>query len=235
MIDIFYLVIGVGFVFSLIVQGWLKATYSRWSRVPNSLGLSGATVARHLLDKNGLSDVAVEPQRGRLTDHYDPRDRSIALSERNYLEPSIASAAIAAHETGHALQDRDNYGPMRLRERILPLAQMGAQFGPWAAIGGSMMGSPLLIQLGFALFGAALLFQLLTLPLEFNASRRSRHQLFEMGFNDPRDRKGTRKVLLAAAMTYVASAATAMGQLLVVLLIFGRGMFRKIIPTPGPR
>lgn len=230
MINLFYLVIGIGFLFSLVVRGWLGRTYAHWSRVQNSLNLPGASVARHLLDVNGMPQFQVAMQPGKLTDHYDPRQKRISLSAPVYGEPSIASAAIAAHETGHALQDKRGYGPMHLRAMILPIAQMGAQFGPWAAIGGSMLGSVTMIQVGFLMFAGALVFQILSLPIEFDASRRAKIQLEEMGFSTEQDRDGAAKVLRAAAMTYVAGAATAMGQLLVVLFFMGRGLFRR---SPG--
>ncbi len=233
-----YLIIGIGWVFSLLVQGWLRNTYARWSKVRNSLNLPGADVARHLLDKNGMRDFHVTMQRGQLTDHYDPRHRNVCLSQRIFLEPSVASAAIAAHETGHALQDKTGYSMMRLRYLVLPMAQIGAQYGPWAAIVGWFMGLESLIAIGFLLFAAALLFQLLSLPIEFDASRRAKQQLVEMGFETEEDQAGARQVLRAAAMTYVANAATALGQILFVLVFAGRGLLKKFLkpgnPSPGP-
>lgn len=232
MIDLFYLVIGIGFVFSLMVQGWLRNTYSKWSRVRNSANLPGAVVARHLLDKNGLAEVQVTIQQGSLTDHYDPRSKTVCLSERIFRDASVASAAVAAHETGHALQDQKGYSLMRLRNALLPLAQLGAQYGPWAVVGGYSFGSAIIVQVGFLIFAASLLFQLLTLPVEFDASRRARLQLEEMGLSSEQDLVGTRKVLRAAAMTYVAGAATAMGQLVVILLFAGRGLLRRLFTSP---
>ncbi len=231
-IDLFYVVIGIGFVLSLLMQGWLKRTYARWSKVRNSLNLPGAEVAWHLLAKNDMRGFQVTMQSGQMTDHYDPRHKNVCLSERIYREPSVASAAIAAHETGHALQDLDAYGPMRLRASLLPIAQLGAQYGPWAAVGGWMLGSMLLVQVGFGMFAASLFFQLISLPIEFNASRRAKRQLVEMGFDTEEDREGARKVLLAAAMTYVAGASTAMGHLLIMLLFVGRGLLRRFVATP---
>jgi Zn-dependent membrane protease YugP len=226
-VDLFYLIIGIGFVLSLLVRAWLRRTYAHWSRIQNSLQLPGASVARIVLDDNHLRDYHVTIQTGRLTDHYDPRTKTVSLSERIFNDPSVASAAIAAHETGHALQDKDGYGPMRFRAAALPMAQAGAQFGPWAAIGGSLIGSTTLIQLGFLMFAVSLLFHLLSLPIEFNASSRAKAELEQMGFDEEPDLEGARKVLFAAAMTYVAGAATAMGNLLLVLLFAGRSLFRK--------
>lgn len=229
---LFYLIIGIGFVFSLLVQGWLKQTYARWSKVRNSLNLPGAAVARHLLDQNGMPASQVTMQTGRLTDHYDPRTKTVSLSARIYREPSVASAAIAAHETGHALQDKQKYGPLRLRSALLPVAQLGAEYGPWMAVGGSVLGSALLIQVGFLMFAAALLFQLMSLPIEFDASRRAKDELEQMGFTSAEDREGASRVLRAAAMTYVAGAATAMGHLVFILIFFGRRLFRGSRPMP---
>lgn len=232
MIDLFNLVVFIGFVLSLVVQAWLKRTYAYWSRVRNSLDLPGAQVARRVLDTNGMQHVPVSVQRGRLTDHYDPLRDVVRLSEPIYREHSVASAAVAAHESGHALQDHTEYGPMELRGKLLPIAQVGAQFGPWAAMIGWMIGSSTFLQLGFAMFAAALAFQILSLPIEFDASRRAKAELEELGFTTEQDREGARKVLFAAAMTYVAGAATAMGQLLLILVIAGRGLGRWFGPSP---
>ena len=231
MIIVFYLIIGIGFLLALLVQGWLRATYARWSRVVNSLDMPGAEVARRLLDRNGMPDFRIDMQPGKLTDHYDPRNKTVTLSQKIYLQPSVASAAVAAHETGHALQDKTGYGPMRFRHAMLPLAHLGAQYGPWAAIGGWLMGSGLLVQIGFLMFAGALAFQLLSLPIEFDASRRAKAELVNLGMNSPEDVEGAHKVLRAAAMTYVANSATAMGQLLLFLLFAGRGLLKKLFPA----
>ncbi|QEG36508.1 zinc metallopeptidase [Bythopirellula goksoeyrii] len=227
MLGAYYLIIGAGFLLSLAIQAWLRRTYTKWSRIQNSLNLSGAEVARHLLQSHQLSSIRVLEQKGKLTDHYDPRKKHIALSGQIYREPSIASAAIAAHETGHALQDQDRYGPMQLRYMVLPIATLGAQYGPWAAIIGSFIGSPSLVHYGLLGFGVALMFQVLSLPIEFNASTRAKEELESMGFTSPEDRAGASKVLFAAAMTYVANAATAMAQVLFLLLLLGRSFFKS--------
>lgn len=232
MINLFYLVVGIAFVFALLVQGWLKSTYARWSKVRNSLNASGATVARHVLDQNELWQVPVGAQSGALTDHYDPRDKSISLSQRIYGEPSIASAAIAAHECGHAIQDKEDYGPMRMRDRAVPLAVMGSRYGPWAVIGGWSFGSAMLVQIGFLLYAGALILQVINLPVEFDASRRARDELEAMGMNTDQDRRGAKKVLRAAAMTYVAGSATAMTHLIFILFAFGRSLFRRTAVLP---
>lgn len=229
MIDLFYLFVGIGFVLSLIVQGWLRSTYSKWSRVPNSRRVTGFMVARHLLNYKGLAEVDVTMQDGALTDHYDPKGKEVSLSRAIYTEPSVASAAIAAHECGHAIQDQEDYGPMRLRSAFMPVAQLGAQYGPWAVMGGWLFGASTLVLIGFLMFGASLLFQLMSLPIEFDASRRARQLLIDAGLDSEADRVGVKKVLRAAAMTYVAGSATAMGQLGVILLFAGRAFFRRLL------
>lgn len=232
MINVFYLMIGIAFTFALLVQGWLKSTYARWSKVRNSLDASGVIVARHVLDNNDLWQVPINVQVGALTDHYDPRDRSITLSERIYSQPSIASAAIAAHECGHAIQDKEDYGPMRIRDRAVPLAVTGARYGPWAVIGGWSFGSPMLVQIGFFLYAGALILQIVNLPVEFDASRRARDELESMGMKTDQDRHGAKKVLRAAAMTYVAGSATAMTHLIFMLFAFGRSLLRQRTFSP---
>ena len=232
MIGIFYLVIGGVFVVSLLIQGWLKTTYSRWSRVPNSLGAPGSSVARHVLDKHGLWQVALGVQRGSLSDHYDPRNKSVALSARIFQEPSVASAAIAAHECGHAIQDATNYGPMRMRDAVVPVAMLGSQYGPWAVIGGWSFQVPLLVQIGFFLYAGSMLIHIINLPVEFDASRRAREELLEMGMDSDDDRRGAKKVLRAAAMTYVAGSATAMIHLLFIAFAFGRTFLGRQTPAP---
>ncbi|MEM8677808.1 MAG: zinc metallopeptidase [Planctomycetota bacterium] len=227
MVQLSYLLIGLGFLLSLVVQGWLRSTYRRYGRVANSLNLPGARVAALLLDRNDLSHCRLELHPGTLTDHYDPRTKTVRLSERIALEPSVASAAIAAHECGHAIQDATGYGPLRFRSAMLPLAQLGAQYGPWAVMAGYLLAIPTLVHLGFLTFGASLVFQVLSLPVEFNASQRAKRQLQQLVFTATADIEGAERVLRAAAMTYVANAATAMGHMLLVLVIAGRGLFKR--------
>ena len=233
MIPLFYLAIGAAFVFSLLVQGWLRSTYAHWSSVRNSLDAPGAHVAKHILEHNGLWEVGLKMQPGALSDHYDPRNKSITLSEKIAREPSIASAAIAAHECGHAIQDKTDYGPMRLRNRMVPVATLGAQYGPWAVVGGWLYGSQMLVQVGFLLYAGALLMHVFNLPVEFDASRRARDELEAMGMNTEEDRRGAKKVLRAAAMTYVAGSATAMFHLVFIVFAFGRSLFRGPATKPG--
>ncbi len=205
------------------IQGWLKSTYAKFSRVPNSRGLTGAQTARAILDRYGLTQVKVEPIRGQLTDHYDPRSKVVRLSEGNYASPSLAALAVAAHETGHALQDAENYAPMRIREQLVPAAQIGSNFGPWLFIIGLMIGMIGLAKIGLYLFFAAALFQLVTLPVEFNASARALANLRKFELLTPQEIPAARKVLTAAALTYVAALAMSIAYLLQYSALLGMG------------
>lgn len=205
---------------TLLVQMWLKSTYGRWSKVANASSLSGAETARAMLDANGLHDVPVEAVPGQLTDHYDPTKRVVRLSEHNYRNPSVAGMAVAAHEVGHAIQHARAYAPLQWRAALVPVASIGGNFGPWLVIGGFMLGQMGLAQIGIVLFAAAVLFQIVTLPVEFDASKRAMAQLSQMGLVTPQDSGGARAVLSAAAMTYVAAMAASLAYLLYYLSIF---------------
>ncbi len=215
-----YYVIGiVAFIASLAIQGWLKNTYGTWMKRANTAGLSGAEVARAILEANGLNDVQVVAVPGQLSDHYDPSQRVVRLSADNYRSASVAGMAVAAHETGHAIQHARAFAPLAWRTAILPVANIGSQFGPMLALFGLFLGvagKPLL-GVGIALFAAAVVFHLVTLPVEFDASRRALVQLQRLGLVTGSDQGGARKVLTAAAMTYVAAAATSIAYLLYFL------------------
>ena len=202
------------FLATMLVQGWLKSVYATYGRVANRRGLSGAETARILLDSEGLSNVKVEPIPGVLTDHYDPIKKVVRLSEGNYASTSVAALAVAAHETGHAIQDARRYTWLVVRHQILPAAQIGSNLGPWLFIIGLMIGALGLAKLGLYLFGAAALFQLVTLPVEFDASRRALRKLEELKLLTPEELPGARKVLTAAALTYVAALAMSVAYLL---------------------
>ena len=213
--DPVYLIIGiVSFVASLAIQGYLKSTYGKWMRVENTAGLTGAETARAILHANGLDDVKVEAVKGQLTDHYDPRTKTVRLSEGNYGHKNVSGMAVAAHEVGHAIQHAKAYGPLQIRTAILPAANLGSQFGPIAAIFGLMLGVGGLVNIGIILFAAAVLFQVVTLPVEFDASRRALAQMNKLGLATSNDSGGARQVLTAAALTYVAAAATSIAYLL---------------------
>lgn len=217
--DSLYLMIGlVAFVGSLAVQGWLRSTYGTWTKRPNAARLTGAQVARAMLRKHGLDEVQVVATPGELTDHYDPGKKVVALSQHNFSQASVAAIAVAAHEVGHALQHAKGYAPLQWRSAILPVASIGSQWGPMLAVFGIMLGAGGLLEIGIALFGAAVVFQLVTLPVEFDASRRAVGEMRDMGLLTAQDEGGSRAVLNAAAMTYVAAAATSIMYLLYFIL-----------------
>jgi Zn-dependent membrane protease YugP len=209
-------------VFGLAVQAWLRRTFAKYSEVPVSAGVSGAQVARAILDRNGLSDVPVEMSPGgALSDHYDPRKKALFLSEPVYGPSTVAAAAVAAHETGHALQDAGGYVPLKLRSAMFPAVAFASSAWMWLLIIGALLGALNLIALALLLYAVAVAFHIVTLPVEFNASRRASGQLRELGLVGPGgEQAGVQKVLSAAALTYVAGALAALSQLLYYALIF---------------
>jgi Zn-dependent membrane protease YugP len=194
----------VGLVLGLLTQGWIRGSYRKWSRVPLMNGRSGAEVARAMLDENGLRGVPIEQIAGKLTDHYDPRARVLRLSADVYAGRSVASAGVAAHEAGHAIQHALAYGPAAVRQTLVPAANIGSQMSWLLMALGFYLQSNELVLAGALVFGAAVLFQLVTLPVEFDASRRAVATLSN-GL-PPDQAAGARSVLNAAAMTYVAAA-----------------------------
>jgi Zn-dependent membrane protease YugP len=182
--------------------------------------LTGRETARAILDANGLQDVAIEQVRGTLSDHYDPRSRTVRLSEGNYQRASVAGMAVAAHEVGHAIQHAKSYAPLDMRSAILPVASIGDRFGMILILIGLFTGATGLGLLGVILFGGAVLFQVVTLPVEFDASNRAMAQMRQLGLATQQDSGGARTVLTAAALTYVAATATSIMYLLYYLSIF---------------
>lgn len=221
-IDPLYLMIlAPGFILAAWASFKVKGNFSKYKRVPAANGMTGAEVARAILRQNRLDDVKVEETRGALSDHYDPRDRTVRLSPDVYRLPSVASVAVAAHEVGHALQHAKDYAPLALRSAAVPIARLGS-FAPWIImIGGFLLHSIQAVYAGVFLFTGVVAFQLITLPVEFNASSRAKIQLQEMGLVSASDARGVNKVLSAAAMTYVAGALTAILTLLYYLLRLG--------------
>ena len=207
---------------SLIAQVRVKWTFSKYGRVGNAGGMTGADIAVAILGRNGVSNVRVELVQGRLTDHYDPRKRVIRLSNEVYGSRSVAALGIAAHEAGHALQHARKYKPLMLRGTLVPAANVGSNFGPYLAIAGLAFGFDILIDVGIILFAAAVLFYLITLPVEFNASRRAMDELVRDGALSRKELKGSKRVLSAAAMTYLAAAIVAFAQLARLILLRGR-------------
>jgi Zn-dependent membrane protease YugP len=218
--DFYYLVLVVPtLLLSIWAQFMVKSTFSKYSRIPCSRNLTGADVSAYLLQTNNIRDVRIEEVSGSLTDHYDPGSKVLRLSQPVYAQPSIAAAGVAAHETGHAIQHAVRYGPLVLRSTLVPVANIGSSFGPILAIAGIFFSLPLLINLGIILFGGAVLFYLITLPVEFDASARAIAILRKNDVLTPDELAGVKKVLTAAALTYVASALTAIMSLLRLVLI----------------
>ncbi|MCL1996712.1 MAG: zinc metallopeptidase [Defluviitaleaceae bacterium] len=208
-------------------QSQVKGNYVKYSKLLSRRGMTGAQVAEELLSQNGIKDVKVEQVQGELTDHYDPRSKTIRLSQGIYGSTSVAALSIAAHEAGHAVQHDTRYAPLSLRSAILPVASIGSNAGIWLFMIGIMLaafaGSPFAEQMmlaGIVLFSAAVAFQLITLPVEFDASKRAISMLEEYNFLDESEIKPAKAVLRAAALTYVAAAAIAMAHLLRFILIF---------------
>lgn len=208
------------FIIPLWAQSKVKSTYKKYSQVPTSSSMSGAEVARKILNDNGLFNVAVEEVRGHLTDHYDPRSKVIRLSSDIYHGRSTAGAAVAAHEVGHAIQDAEDYAFLRFRSALVPVASFGSNISIFLLIGGMLLQMTGLVFVGIVFFAAAVLFQLITLPVEFDASNRAMAQLVSTGVIRNDEERKTKKVLNAAAMTYVAGALVALAELLRFVFMF---------------
>ena len=217
------------FILMLVVQIYVNSAYKKWSQVPARSRMSGAEAAQRLIRAGGLYDVNVEGVSGRLSDHYDPRDKTLRLSQGVYEGRSVASVAIAAHELGHAMQDRDSYFPLRLRSALVPAVNIGSYLGWILIIIGIFLKMTGLAWLGVAVFAGGALFALATLPVELNASARAKRLLVESGIIvGVEEQRGVNKVLNAAALTYVAALITAILQLLYyVTLVLGIGGRRR--------
>ncbi|MFB4163397.1 zinc metallopeptidase [Alteribacillus sp. JSM 102045] len=201
----------------LIIPIWaqmkVKKAYRQYSKVSNSSGMSGAEVAKKILHENGIFDVDVEPVKGQLSDHYDPKAKVVRLSEDNYYGTSVAGQAVAAHEVGHAIQDAEDYAFLRFRHSLVPAANLGSNLSFFLILAGVLFRASGLLLIGIVFMSAAVLFQLVTLPVEFNASNRAMHQIVSTGIIRNDEEKETRKVLDAAALTYVAAALVAVLEL----------------------
>ena len=209
-------------IISLIAQWRVNSAFSKYSRVASMSGMTGAQAARMILQSNGINDVSVQRISGKLTDHYNPSTKVLNLSESVYGSTSVAAIGVAAHECGHAIQHARGYFPLSLRTALVPVANIGSQLS-WVFIivGAILSFNQTLITIGIIMFSAAVLFQLVTLPVEFNASARALEQLESNGILYRDEVSQTRKVLSAAALTYVAAAATAILQLLRLIILFG--------------
>ncbi len=219
---ILYFAIIIMFFVSMYYQYKVSSTFSKYSKVQNSRGVTGADVARALLRFNGITDVSVESVSGNLTDHYDPSKKVIRLSQNVFNSASISALSVAAHETGHAVQHAKGYVPLSLRSAIYPVVNLSNKLAfPLIFIGLLLGGNYTLAQVGIILFGAVVAFYIITLPVEFNASSRALSMLTEYGYLSETEIKSSKKVLGAAAMTYVAAAATSLLQLLRLIAIVG--------------
>lgn len=217
-----YMLIIISALISLFAQFLVNSRFSKYSRVRSRSGMTGAQAAERILQSQGIYDVAIQRVSGKLTDHYDPRNKTLNLSDAVYASTSVAAVGVAAHECGHAIQHARGYAPLSFRSALVPVANIGSQLS-WLFIilGIFFGGSHTLIMIGILMFSAAVLFQLVTLPVEFNASGRALKLLSETGILQKDEVSDTRKVLSAAALTYVAAAATAVLQLLRLLRLFG--------------
>ena len=209
----FLLLIGA-IILGFIAQGWVSSAFKKYSKVPTANGMGGAQAARRILDMNGLRDVTIEMTQGRLSDHYDPKAKVLRLSPEVYKGASLAAVGVAAHESGHAIQDSKGYLPMKARQAVFPLANIGSQMLWPMILGGFVLGFRPLIWVGIVLYSFAVLFSIFTLPVEFDASRRALGLLQEGGILAPQEIEGSRRVLTAAAMTYVAATLVAVLQLI---------------------
>ena len=223
-IDPTYILVLIGAVICMIASARVKSTYNKYSRYRSASGMTGAEAAQRILNTAGIYDVTIQHVSGNLTDHYDPSNKTLNLSDSVYGSTSVAAVGVAAHECGHAIQHQKNYVPLTLRAAIVPVANLGSTLAwPLILIGllFSRNTGVLFIDLGIICFSFAVIFQLVTLPVEFNASRRALRILGEQGILSESELPYTRKVLQAAALTYVASAASAILQLLRLILLFG--------------
>lgn len=208
-----------GLLLGLWAQAKLSSAYNKYIRVGVSSGLSGAEAAREILDQAGLQRVPVHEVGGRLTDHYDPMKRALFLSSENYRSRSLAAVGVAAHEAGHALQHQAAYGPLNLRMAMVPITQIASQAWIGIIILGMILGMSKLIWVAIGIFSVITFFQLITLPVEYDASRRAKERLFQLGIVQSGESEGVRKVLSAAALTYVAGLVSAVMTLLHLVLI----------------
>ena len=208
-------------ILAMYAQMKVNSTYHHYSQIASQRGMTGADVARYILNKNGLYDIPIERVQGQLSDHYDPRSRVVRLSQGVYDSTSIAALGVAVHEVGHAIQHDTGYMPLYIRNTIIPITQIGSYVSIPLLILGILVSSPRLVELGILLFTAIVFFQLITLPVEFNASRRAVAVLGDEAILTADELVGTKKVLSAAALTYVAAAVTAVFQLLRLLIISG--------------
>ncbi len=221
--DYYYLILVIpAMILAMIAQVKVKTTYNKYAKVANSRNITGAYAAQAVLTHYGINDVRIEQISGKLSDHYDPKAKVIRLSSEVYSGSSIAAVGIACHEAGHAAQHAENYAPIKIRNSLVPVCNIGSSLGIPLAILGYFLGFDPLITIGLALYALIAVFHLITLPVEFNASRRAINVIDETKLLYDDEINGTKKVLTAAAMTYVASLVVAIANLLRLVLRFNR-------------
>lgn len=223
-LDWTFILIIPALILAMWAQGRVKSAYAKYSQVASSAGMTGQQVARSILDRNGLQQVEVREVQGQLSDHYDPRSKTVNLSSSNYRQASLAGLAVAAHECGHAIQDAKGYAPLAFRSSFAPVAGIGTNMAfPLFFIGFlfSASGLAILMDVGIIFFAGAVLFHLITLPVEFDASHRALVLLGNSGYMTQQEVGGARKVLNAAALTYVAAASVAILHLVRLLVLRG--------------
>ncbi len=219
-IDSWYLILVVpALLLSLLAQAAVKGTFGKYSQLGARAGFTGQSAARRILNQHGLAHIRIERTAGQLTDHYDPRGQVLRLSESTFDSTSIAAIGVAAHEAGHAVQHDEGFWPNQVRSLLVPVAQNGSSFGPYLAIFGLILSLPILFSIGIFLYAGAVLFYLITLPVEFDASRRAIRVLEEQGMLTDQELDGAKKVLRAAALTYIASTLVAFASLLRLVLL----------------
>lgn len=221
-IDPTMILVLIGALLSMWASSRVNSTYARYAKVQSRTGMTGAEAALRILHSQGIYDVTVQQVAGHLTDHYDPRTKTVNLSQMVYGQTSVAAIGVAAHECGHAVQDNVGYAPLRMRAAFVPVANLGSKLSWPLILLGLIIGLTPFVEVGIWMFVAVVLFQLITLPVEFNASSRAVRLLDDLGILSGSEVDGTRKVLGAAALTYVAAAAAAILQLLRLVLLFGQ-------------
>ncbi len=222
--DIYYIILILpALIISLVAQFKVKSTFSKYSNMHSATRLTGADAAKKVLSTHSVYDVSVDRVAGQLTDHFDPRASVIRLSESVHDSTSVAAIGVAAHEAGHAVQHAENYAPIRIRNKLVPIVNFGASISWIAILLGVFLSYGVLVYVGIGLFSFSTLFQLITLPVELNASKRAMETIEAQGLlRDDEEIKGAKRVLTAAAMTYLAAALMSLAQLLRLLLLFGR-------------
>lgn len=217
-----YLLVIIGAILCIAAQACVSATFNKYAKVRSRSGMTGAQAAQRILELSGIYDVRIEHIRGQLTDHYDPSSKVLRLSDATYGSASVAAIGVAAHECGHALQHHKGYAPLKIRTALVPAANIGSRLGIPIILLGVLFGmNQMFIQIGIWVFALAVLFQVVTLPVEFNASGRALTMLGSYGLMGDEETRGCRKVLSAAALTYVAAAASSILQLLRLIIMFG--------------